>query len=172
MESEPSCPVFIACSISSASSPRTSPTMIRSGRIRRLAFIRLRIVTSPSPAVFLFLASSDTRLSILLICNSAESSIVIIRSPCGMKFDKAFKNVVFPDPVPPQIKILYFASTSNLNTSATFLFKEPYFKSCSIVIGVFENLRIVMTGPIKEIGGRTTLTRDPSSSLASCIGCA
>ena len=31
----PSWPVFIACSMSSASSPRTSPTMMRSGRIRR-----------------------------------------------------------------------------------------------------------------------------------------
>ena len=32
--SEPSWPVFIACSMSSASSPRTSPTTMRSGRIR------------------------------------------------------------------------------------------------------------------------------------------
>ena len=30
----PSWPVFIACSMSSASSPRTSPTMMRSGRMR------------------------------------------------------------------------------------------------------------------------------------------
>ena len=35
VESDPSCPVFIAWSMSSASPPRTSPTMIRSGRIRR-----------------------------------------------------------------------------------------------------------------------------------------
>ena len=33
--SDPSWPVFIACSMSSASSPRTSPTTMRSGRIRR-----------------------------------------------------------------------------------------------------------------------------------------
>ena len=32
---EPSWPVFIACSRSNASGPRTSPTMMRSGRIRR-----------------------------------------------------------------------------------------------------------------------------------------
>ena len=31
---EPSCPVFIACSMSKASGPRTSPTMMRSGRMR------------------------------------------------------------------------------------------------------------------------------------------
>ena len=34
VESEPSWPVFIAWSMSSASAPRTSPTMIRSGRMR------------------------------------------------------------------------------------------------------------------------------------------
>ena len=32
---EPSWPVFMACSMSKASSPRTSPMMMRSGRIRR-----------------------------------------------------------------------------------------------------------------------------------------
>jgi len=32
--SEPSWPVFIACSMSSASGPRTSPRMMRSGRMR------------------------------------------------------------------------------------------------------------------------------------------
>jgi hypothetical protein len=32
---EPSWPVFIACSMSSASSPRHSPTTMRSGRMRR-----------------------------------------------------------------------------------------------------------------------------------------
>ena len=45
--SEPSWPVFIACSMSSASAPRTSPTMMRSGRMRRLLRTRSRWVTSP-----------------------------------------------------------------------------------------------------------------------------
>ncbi len=42
---EPSWPVFIACSRSKASGPRTSPTMIRSGRIRRQFLTRSRMVT-------------------------------------------------------------------------------------------------------------------------------
>jgi hypothetical protein len=42
--SEPSWPVFIACSISSASAPRHSPTTIRSGRMRSAFFTRSRIV--------------------------------------------------------------------------------------------------------------------------------
>ena len=41
---EPSWPVFIACSRSNASGPRTSPTMIRSGRMRRQFLTRSRIV--------------------------------------------------------------------------------------------------------------------------------
>ena len=42
---EPSWPVFIACNRSNASGPRTSPTMMRSGRMRRQFFTRSRIVT-------------------------------------------------------------------------------------------------------------------------------
>ena len=43
--SEPSWPVFIACSMSSVSPPRTSPTIIRSGRIRSELRTRSRMVT-------------------------------------------------------------------------------------------------------------------------------
>ena len=42
--SEPSWPVFIACSMSSASAPRTSPTMMRSGRMRSALRTRSRCV--------------------------------------------------------------------------------------------------------------------------------
>ena len=52
-----------------------------------------------------FLASSLTKFFTLVSCNSAESSIVITLSSSGIKFDRAFKNVVFPLPVPPLTKI-------------------------------------------------------------------
>ena len=42
--SEPSWPVFMACNMSSASSPRTSPTMMRSGRIRRALITKLPLL--------------------------------------------------------------------------------------------------------------------------------
>ena len=48
---EPSWPVFIAWSMSSASPDRTSPMMIRSGRIRRQFLTRSRWVTSPLPSM-------------------------------------------------------------------------------------------------------------------------
>ena len=46
---EPSCPVFIACNMSSASPPRTSPTTILSGRIRRA------LITDRESLSFLYL---------------------------------------------------------------------------------------------------------------------
>ena len=46
--SEPSWPVFIAWSMSSASAPRASPTMMRSGRIRSELRTSSRILTSPA----------------------------------------------------------------------------------------------------------------------------
>jgi hypothetical protein len=47
---DPSWPVFIACSMSMTSSPRVSPTMIRSGRIRSAFFRQSRWVTAPLPS--------------------------------------------------------------------------------------------------------------------------
>ena len=49
--SEPSWPVFMAWSMSSASPPRHSPTTIRSGRMRRQFTTRSRIVISPLPSM-------------------------------------------------------------------------------------------------------------------------
>src|SRR3989442_1499570 len=51
VEIDPSWPVFMAWSMSSDSPPRTSPTMMRSGRMRRLLRTRSRCVTSPRPSM-------------------------------------------------------------------------------------------------------------------------
>src|SRR5581483_3732723 len=59
--SEPSWPVFIACSMSTDSGPRTSPTMIRSGRMRSALRTRSRMRTSPRPSALDGRASSETR---------------------------------------------------------------------------------------------------------------
>ena len=58
--SEPSWPVFIAWSMSSVSAPRTSPTMMRSGRIRSALRTRSRMRISPSPSTFGGRDSSET----------------------------------------------------------------------------------------------------------------
>ena len=54
----PSWPVFIAWSMSSASAPRHSPMMIRSGRMRRALRTRSRVVTSPTPSALFGRVSS------------------------------------------------------------------------------------------------------------------
>ena len=108
VESEPSWPVFIACSMSSASAPRTSPTMIRSGRMRRELRTRSRIGTSPSPPRFFGRASSRSTWR-WLSRSSAASSIVTIRSSFGIAVESAFRSVVLPEPVPPEMRMFSWA---------------------------------------------------------------
>ena len=161
-----------ACNISSASSPLTSPTIILSGRIRSAVLIRSRILISPVPSTFAFRASSRTRFGIPVICSSALSSMVIIRSSFGIKSDNTFRKVVFPDPVPPLIKMFYFAFTAWISIVGASFPIEPVSIIVSIVILLFGNFLIVTIGPLSATGGSTTFTLDPSSSLASTIGVA
>jgi hypothetical protein len=101
----PSWPVFIAWSMSRVSGPRHSPMMIRSGRIRSAFFSRSRQVTSPLPSMFLGRVSIGTTCG-CWSCSSAASSIVATRSSGGMNAERAFKSVVLPLPVPPEITTL------------------------------------------------------------------
>ena len=80
---------------------------------------------SPTPSVFAFRVSICARFSTFDSLNSAESSIVIILSFEGMKFERTFKKVVLPDPVPPHMKRLYLARTSILRKSAASSVIEP-----------------------------------------------
>ena len=109
VEREPSWPVVIAWSMSSASPARHSPTMMRSGRMCIALRSRLRIVISPSPSRF------GGRDSSVMTCSwrswsSAASSIVTMRSPFGMNEDRTLSVVVLPEPVPPDTKTLSRAS--------------------------------------------------------------
>ena len=103
VDSDPSWPVFKACKRSMVSSPRTSPTMILSGRIRSAARIRSRIVMARFSCKFAFFASRRTRLRSPGIRSSAVSSMVMSLSSAGIEAASAFKNVVFPADVPPPI---------------------------------------------------------------------
>ena len=126
VDSDPSCPLFKACSMSSASAPRISPTIIRSGLIRKLVRIKSRIVIAPFPSTFAFRVSMVTTFSSVFSRSSAASSIVMIRSSFGMKLDNTFKSVVFPEAVPPQIKILYRCLTSLDKKSALSWVSVPH----------------------------------------------
>src|SRR6476619_5986157 len=108
--SEPSWPVFMACSMSTVSGPRHSPTMMRSGRIRRVLRTRSRIVTWPLPSM---LDGRDSRVITwsCLSWSSAASSTVMIRSSEGMAADSTFSVVVLPEPVPPEIRMFSLPRT-------------------------------------------------------------
>ena len=103
---EPSWPVFIAWSMSSASPPRTSPTMMRSGRIAAVAH---QVLTSPRRALDVRRAGLQPHNVVLLSWSSAASSIVTIRSLSGIIDDITFSNVVLPVPVPPLTSTLSLA---------------------------------------------------------------
>ena len=167
---DPSCPVFMACNISNASGPLTSPTITRSGRMRKDVLIKSLMLISVVPSSVELLVSKLIKFFIFLSCNSAESSIVITLSSSSTKFERAFRNVVFPDPVPPLTKILYPALTKVLKKSAASFVIDFHLISLSMSIVSLGNFRIVTTAPDKEIGGNTTFTLEPSSSLVSTIG--
>ena len=125
----------MACSISKASAPLHSPTIIRSGRIRSEERIRSRMDISRTPSIFAVRVSRRIRFGIDEICSSAESSIVISRSSEGINSDRALRNVVFPAPVPPDTKILYPAWMSFFRNAATSCETAPNWMSWFIVIG-------------------------------------
>ena len=118
VQSDPACPVLSAISRSSASGPRTSPTIRRSGRIRSALRTSRRIVTSPRPSRF------GGRASIRTTCgsrsrSSAASSIVTTRSAGSTNAASAPSVVVFPEPVPPQISSVQRARTARPRKSSS-----------------------------------------------------
>ena len=165
VDSDPSWPVFMACSMSRASPPRTSPTMIRSGRIRRELRTRSRMVIEPLPSAFGGRVSSRTTCSWPRE-SSAASSTVTIRSRAGTNWDSALSRVVFPDDVPPDTTMLTRARTQAASSSADALSRVPRCSS-SLRPYALGNSRMVTDGPLSDSGGSTTLTRAPRGSRAS-----
>ena len=104
-----------ACSISIASAPRTSPTMMRFGLIRSAVRINSRIVISPVPSRLAHLASRVTRFGISRIRSSALSSIGITHRKTYTCYNR-FKNGVF-----------------TRNTGILSIKKAPYFSKVLFV---------------------------------------
>ena len=96
----PWCPVFMALSRCRISEPRHSPTMSRSGAIRRACTSRSPSVISPAPSAF---AARVLRLTVCGCCglSSGVSSRIMRRSQASHSPRSALRSVVFPVPVPP-----------------------------------------------------------------------
>ena len=169
VESEPSWPVVIAWSMSSASPERHSPTMIRSGRMCIALRSRSRMEISPWPSMFAGRASRVITCS-WRSCSSAASSMVTIRSSLGMNDDRTFRKVVLPEPVPPDTKTFRRASMHERRNSNISGVEVPKLIRFWTVYGVLENFRIVMTGPISDSGAMIAFTREPSGRRASTRG--
>ena len=121
---DPSWPVFIACSMSRASPPRTSPTMIRSGRMRSELRTRSRMVTSPRPSMFGGRYSRRTTCS-CRSCSSTASSMVMMRCSPGMNEESTLSSVVLPVPVPPVMRMLSRPWTQAERSVAISAFRVP-----------------------------------------------
>ena len=113
----PGSPLLSASSRSSASSARTSPTMIRLGRIRSDSLIRSRSRISPVPSSPSCRVWSATQSG----CGkriSKTSSTEITRSPPGIAAAMQLSMVVFPAWVPPPIRRFRPARTEASRNSA------------------------------------------------------
>ena len=168
---DPAWPVFSACSMSSASAPRTSPTMMRSGRMRSALRTSWRMVTSPLPSTF------GGRLSRRSTCgcwsrSSAASSIVMIRSARSTNEDSTLSRVVLPDPVPPLTTMLLRPSTRSRRKDTASAVTVALSTRSSAPNAWRRNRLIVSSGPSRLSGGITQFTRDPSGKRASASGAA
>ncbi len=96
--------------------------------------------------------------------------MVMIRSSSGMNDDRTFRQVVLPDPVPPDTKTLSRAAMQARRKSNISGVAVPNPIMSSTVIGLAGNFRTVITGPISDSGSMIALTREPSGSRASTRG--
>ena len=75
-----------------------------------------------------------------------------------------------PEPVPPLMKMFFLPTTHFSRRFLICSLSDPYPIRFSMVSGTFENLRIVIQGPLRASGGIMAFTLEPSFSLASTSG--
>ena len=161
-DSEPSWPVFIAWSMSRASPPRTSPTMIRSGRMRRALRTRVahRHLASPLHVRRPGLERDDVGLASR---SSAASSIVISRSSSGMNAGQhaeqgrlAAAGAARARSRSTRARTHAARNSQTSRPDAARAGRGPRGEN-----GLRANFRIVSTGPRSERGGMIAWTRCP-----------
>src|SRR3954471_23128377 len=143
--------------------------MIRSGRWRRAAFNRSRMVTAGRSRCWRR-ASNLTRFA----CgrwSSAVSSMTTMRSSGGSVPPIALSNVVLPVLVPPLIKMVWFRMTASSMILRSPGVSVPARTSSSQVKKRGWNLRMVSVVPPRLQGDMIAATREPSGRRASRIGC-
>ncbi len=120
----PSWPECIACTTSSASPPRASPRMMRSGRIRSAFLTSARSGISPRPSMLA--DRPTTRIQCVQGSSSSGTfSIVMTRSLGGMNVARMLTSVVLPVEVPPEMIMLTLALTHASRNSAAWGVSAP-----------------------------------------------
>ncbi len=169
--SDPSWPVFIACSMSSASGPRTSPTMMRSGRMRSAFRTSARSVDLAA-ALDVRRPRLEPRHVRQRQRSSAASSTVTMRSVGidvrGERVQKrrlAGTGAAADDDVQPR------RCTARRSSAASAAIEAAAARPCRSSVSCRSgNRRIVSSGPSTASGGSTAFTRLPSGRRASTIG--
>ena len=168
-EAIPGSPAFRASSRSRHSAARTSPTITRDGRIRRLSLTRSRSAISPVP--------SSPRCRVCIATQSGwekrsskTSSTDTTRSRPGMLAARQFSIVVLPAWVEPATTTLSPARTDASRKAAACSVRLPSAtRSCSRAART-TNLRTLTAEKPREMPSSTTCSRCPSGSIASTNG--
>ena len=170
--SEPSWPVFMAWSMSSASPPRTSPTTMRSGRMRRALRTRSRMVIAPRPSMFggPGLQADHVVLVQLQFGGVLDGDDALV---LGDEGGEHVERVVLPEPGAAGDDDVAAADARRPRGSRpTGLVSVPKAIRSATVNGSAENLRMVSAARRAASGGMMALTREPSGRRASTMGLA
>ncbi|CAN5546176.1 hypothetical protein BH18ACT8_BH18ACT8_08200 [soil metagenome] len=165
----PGSPALSASSRSRHSSARTSPTMIRDGRIRNDCFTSSRSRISPVPSRPAGRVCSATQ-SGWENRSSKTSSHEITRSPPGIAAAKQLSRVVLPACVPPQTTRLRPAITDARRNAAARASSVPRSTRPCRLWARATNFRMLTAAKPREIPSSTTWRRCPPGSKASTNG--
>ena len=169
VESEPSWPVFIACSMSRLSPPRTSPTTMRSGRMRSELRTRSRMVISPLPSMFGGRALEPDHVLLLelqldrVLDGDDALSLGDERGQHVEQRRLAGAGAAGDDDVQPRLD----AGLEQLGHLGDQGAEADQVVDLERVLG---ELPDGQRGPLKASGGMIALTREPSASRASTSG--
>ena len=165
----PGSPALSASSRSRHSSARTSPTMIRLGRIRSASLTRSRSRISPVPSRPDCRVCSGTQSG----CgkrSSQTSSAETTRSPPGIAAARQFRSVVFPAWVPPATSRLSPARTDASRNAAARGLRVPSSTRSESRPALSTNFRMLTALNPRLMPSSTTCSRCPSGSIASTNG--
>ena len=96
--------------------------------------------------------------------------MVTMRSWSGMNEDRQLRSVVFPEPVPPETRMLSRERTMARSTATISGVSVPRRIRSSTVSALRPKRRMESSGPSRASGGMMAFTREPSGRRASTMG--